>query len=166
MRVVLRPTVSRPVCIDVRHSSRTRRPVWREDGSFTISPDPRSAIIVGSESRLTHNIFYCLWDSVNLKGQIPVFISSRKHGGPVLLPDTGFNLLITLLKSSWFCNRRSVGQLVLMLSTRLGPMTKFLIFFTFMRHLLCSYMGHPLWREDLSVFCSTHHSLVRMARDL
>jgi hypothetical protein len=42
------------------------------------------AITLGSKSRGTQTIFYCLiWDSPNLEGQIPVFISPQEQGGPV-----------------------------------------------------------------------------------
>jgi hypothetical protein len=36
------------------------------------------------------HIFYCLiWDSPNLEGQVPIFVS-QEQGGPVIPPGTGF----------------------------------------------------------------------------
>jgi hypothetical protein len=90
VKVTLRPTASRPVRHGVRHPFGTRdqffpfylwlyfrqfgfvvvgRPLWREVGSVDLSP-------TGFMS-----IFYCIyfWDSPNLEGQIPVFISPRNR---------------------------------------------------------------------------------------
>jgi hypothetical protein len=51
------------------------RPLWRED-AFAIC----SVITQLSDSRRTLTILYCLiWDSSNLEGQVPVFISPRNR---------------------------------------------------------------------------------------
>jgi hypothetical protein len=89
--LILRPTASWPVCFGVRHSIgahdqivivlfltifffclRVGCPLWREDASVVCS-----AVTLWSESRRTHNyILLCeFWDSSNLEGQVPVFIS-------------------------------------------------------------------------------------------
>jgi hypothetical protein len=81
------PTVSRPVQLDVGPLLRTdfnffewqllffflhvRPPLWREDRSVM-----RSAITHWLELHRTITIYYCLmWDSSNLEGQVPTFIS-------------------------------------------------------------------------------------------
>jgi hypothetical protein len=47
-----------------------------------------SAVILGSESRGTHDhiLLSQIRDSPDLEGQVPVFISTQKHGGPVITP--------------------------------------------------------------------------------
>jgi hypothetical protein len=47
-------------------------------------------VTLGSKSRRTHTIIYCLiWDPSNLEGQVPVFISPRNRV-PVIPPGIGF----------------------------------------------------------------------------
>jgi hypothetical protein len=94
VKVILRPIVSRPVYLSVTHPSGTRdqffpsffciencefldvgHPLWREDGSVIYLYN-----CFGSESRKTQTIFFCLiWDTPNLEGQVPVFISPRNR---------------------------------------------------------------------------------------
>jgi hypothetical protein len=57
------------------------------------------------------------------------------------------------IKPSWLCDQLSVGQFILVSGTPLGPMTRFFLSLPFLRQLLCSYLGRPLWREDGSVIC-------------
>jgi hypothetical protein len=92
-QVNLRPTVSRPVYLaydkifflpDICEFLDVERPLWREDGSViycTIASGPRQSshswVEVPQNSTI---IFYCLiWDSPNLEGQVPVFISPRNR---------------------------------------------------------------------------------------
>jgi hypothetical protein len=53
---------------------------------------PVSAVILGSESRGTHDhiLLSQIRDSPNLEGQAPVFISPQEQGGPVTPPGTWF----------------------------------------------------------------------------
>jgi hypothetical protein len=87
------------------------------------------AITLGSKSRRTQTIFYCLiWDSPNLEGQVPVFISPRNRVAQ-LHPQALGSLFVTsydsqgLLASRFrfrlVCDRRSVGQSVLVFFRRL-----------------------------------------------
>jgi hypothetical protein len=102
--VTLRPTVSRPVCSDVRRPSGTRDQFFflLEISSrqlqlcYFVSPSlmrgrvcnllysclwalPEQSLLGRSPAELTA-IFYCLiWDSPNLEGQVPVFISPRNR---------------------------------------------------------------------------------------
>jgi hypothetical protein len=75
--------------LDVGH------PLWREDGSVIYSYSCFWALLEQSFSgpspaELTA-IFYCLiWDSTNLEGQVPVFISPRNRLPHLYPSGTGF----------------------------------------------------------------------------
>jgi hypothetical protein len=119
VEVNLRPTVSRPVFLGASHPSGTRdQYFFFLDISFRqlrvcyfVAPSltrglvcnllyncfwalPEQSLLGQSSAELTA-IFYCLiWDSPNLEGQVPVFISPK-------------------FKFKLYCDRRSVGQFVL-----------------------------------------------------
>jgi hypothetical protein len=70
-------------------------PLWWEDESVIYLYNcfwalPEQSLLGRSPAELTA-IFYCLiWDSPNLEGQVPAFISPKEQAGPVIPPGTGF----------------------------------------------------------------------------
>jgi hypothetical protein len=104
VEVNLRPTVSRPVCLGVRHASGTRDQFFflleisfrQLRLCYFVAPSqtrgrvcnllyncfwalPEQSLLGRSPAELTA-IFYCLiWDSANLEGQVPIFISPRNR---------------------------------------------------------------------------------------
>jgi hypothetical protein len=66
---------------------------------FTIAAGPRQRSHSQSESRgtLDHILLSQILDFPNLEGQVPVFISPRNRGGPVISPVTGFSFRRLLL---------------------------------------------------------------------
>jgi hypothetical protein len=67
-------------------------------------------------------ILYCLiWDSPNLEGQVPVFISPRNRVDPVIPSGTGFSLRRLLRLASYDSQGYSGGILTLPLPGGTGP---------------------------------------------
>jgi hypothetical protein len=150
---MLRPTVSRSVCLGVKPhlGFKTRflllsgqlRIRWYGAPSLTggrvcrlqLLPVLASAVILGSQSRETHYqiLLSQVRNSPNVEGHFPVVISPRKR---------------VAQKSKLYYDQRSVGQYLLVSSTHLGPNTRFLL-----SSDCCGFddVGHLLWREDGSV---------------
>jgi hypothetical protein len=66
-----------------------------------------SAVTLRSKFRGTHNHILCfIWDSPNLEGKIPVFLSLQEQGGPVMPSGTSFHFR-RLLRLTGLCWRYS-----------------------------------------------------------
>jgi hypothetical protein len=133
--VKLRPTVSRPVRVGVRHPSGTRDQFFfllefffrRLRVCYFVAPSPTrgwvcnlllllvlsSTVPPGLSPTGLKTIFYCpnSWDSPNLEGQVPVFISPRNRVaqiypralGSLSLPLTTRRVMVELFypTSTW-----------------------------------------------------------------
>jgi hypothetical protein len=93
----MKPTVSRPFCFGARHPSGTRdqlwildvgRSLWREivRVQFSVFAGHRQRRLSGLSPTELISIFCCLyfWDSSNLQGQVPVFISPKEKVSPAI----------------------------------------------------------------------------------
>jgi hypothetical protein len=121
VEVNLRLTDSRPVCLNVRHPSGTRDQFFflfeisfrQLRFYYFVAPSlmrgqvcnllyncfwalPEQSLLGQSPAELTAIFYYLIWDSPNLEGQVPVFISPRnrvvqlypRHWVPFLSPIT------------------------------------------------------------------------------
>jgi hypothetical protein len=68
VKVMLRPTTNRLVCLDIRHTS-------------------------GAHDNI---LLTQIWDSSNLEGQVPEFLSPKEQGVPAICSDIGFHYLLLL----------------------------------------------------------------------
>jgi hypothetical protein len=138
VEVTLRPTVSRSVCLGVRRLSGTRDQffclleiIFRQlRVCYFISPSLKRGWVCNllynyfwalqEQSLLSRSpselkaIFYCLiWDSPNLEGQVPVFISPRNRVAqlyPRALGST-WGLLRLARLQCWFWNNILIATL-------------------------------------------------------
>jgi hypothetical protein len=121
------------------------------------------AVTLGSKSRRTQTIFYCLiWGSSNLEGQVPVFISPRNmvaFSSPLTIcsATVEFTQLLSESESELHYNWQSVSQSVCLgVEPNLGLSTRDLFFLSY-----CPvFWGRPLWREVGSVICQSFVNIV------
>jgi hypothetical protein len=107
--------------------------------SFQFLPGIASAAFLRSESHGTHDhiLLSQIWDSPNLEGQVPIFISHRSQSQSQSYITTDSQAV----SMSW-CRAQS---------GTFDQRPYFFVFF-FKVTVLC-YLGRPLWRDVGSVIC-------------
>jgi hypothetical protein len=114
-----------------------------------------NAVILCSKSPRPHDHISLsqIWESINLEGQVRIFIP-QEDGGPVIAQAPGFTSALSPVttpaslfhyksKSKLFYDRRSVGQSALLSGHHLGPVTIFFFLEIVFRQLQVCYCGVP-----------------------
>jgi hypothetical protein len=145
---ILRPMVSRPVCLGVGPSlGLTARfflffsLLWQLFDSWSGTPFLTRGRVWSLQR--SHSLFWVAQD------QQPYFAVSFET------PPTWS------WSSSSSCGRQSINQFLLVSGSPLGPMTRFYLFFFRLTITLLFFLGRPLWREDGSVTYKCNRWLVR-----
>jgi hypothetical protein len=146
VKVTLRPTVNRPVSLGVRRPSGTRDQFYFLLEMFFrqlrfcnfVAPSltrgrvcnlqyncfwalPEQSFLCRSPAELTAVFYSFIWDSPNLKGQVPVFKFPRNRVAQLYPRALG----LTCGGSSSSCGWQSVDQFIWVSGLPLGPLTRF-----------------------------------------
>jgi hypothetical protein len=125
------------------------RPLWREDGSVIYSYNLLS--LSGPSPAELMTTFYCLiWDSPNLEGQVPVFISPRNRGAQLYPRAIGFpsRRLLRLAGLQWrYCNPTAYARVTQSLIHCTPPSVPLLWVWWFLPSGFLTKIAFRLWKN-------------------